>query len=85
MLLYTPIYSSTVWENNYFNKKTNLYIIRLFAICVSQRRNEIPESYKIFEQHMLMCKVLLENELFLQKFKNVAMIICVATVSKLFL
>lgn len=34
---------------------------------------------------MLMCKVLLENELFLQKFKNVAMIICVATVSKLFL
>lgn len=31
-----------------------------------------------------MCKVLLENELFLQKFKNVAMIICVATVSKLF-
>lgn len=44
----------------------------------------MPEPYQTFEQHMLIGKVLLENGLFLQKFKNVAMIIRVATVSKLF-
>lgn len=58
-------------------------MIRPFAICVLQSRNKMPESYQIFE-HMLMCKVLLKNGLFLQKFKNVAMIIYVATDSKLF-
>lgn len=59
-------------------------MIRLFAICASQSKNEMAESYQIFEQHMLMCKELLENGSFLQKFKNAAMVIFVATISKLF-
>lgn len=44
----------------------------------------MAESYQIFEQHMLMCKELLENGSFLQKFKNAAMVIFVATISKWF-
>ena len=50
-------------------------MISLFAICASQSKNEMAESYQIFEQHMLMCKELLENGSFLQKFKNAAMVI----------
>lgn len=46
-------------------------------------KNEMAESYQIFEQHMLMCKML-ENGPFLQKFKNAATVISAAMVSKLF-
>ena len=81
MLSYTSMYCFIVWEN-YLRKW--LYMIRLFAICASQSKNEMAESYQIFEQHMLMCKELLENGSFLQKFKNAAMVIFVATISKLF-
>ena len=81
MLSYTSMYYFIVWEN-YLHKW--LYMIRLFAICASQSKNEMAESYQIFEQHMLMCKELLENGSFLQKFKNAAMVIFVATISKLF-
>lgn len=59
-------------------------MIRLFAICAPQSKNEMAESYQIFEQHMLMCKLLLENRPFLQKFKNAATVISVAMVSKSF-
>lgn len=58
-------------------------MIRLLAIWVSQSRNEMAKSYQLFV-HTLMVKYCSENGLFLQKVKTVAMIIGVATISKLF-
>lgn len=58
-------------------------MIRLFAVCVLQSRNEMATSYQI-SVHTLMVKCCLGNGMFLQKVKTVAMIIGVATVSKLF-
>lgn len=57
----------------------NDYIWLDYLQYVSQSENETAESYQIFEQHMLMCKVLWKWAIFVEV-KNAAVIICVATV-----